>query len=107
MNGNGHQMMLELNSDQIIAFVDNWLRKNTLDGAPDASAAMPPAAIQTFSTEHLGSKAFYYAGGEYVEAKAAFHGDRAGEKIHARRDVHGCMGAEGNPPAVPHRALPR
>ena len=81
MNGNGHQMMLELNSDQIIAFVDNWLRKNTLDGAPDASAAMPPAAIQTFSTEHLGSKAFYYAGGEYVEAKAAFHGDRAGEKI--------------------------
>ena len=81
MNGNGHQMMLELNSDQIIAFVDNWLRKNTLDGAPAASAAMPPAAIPTFSTEHLGSKAFYYAGGEYVEAKAAFAGNRGGEKI--------------------------
>jgi pimeloyl-ACP methyl ester carboxylesterase len=81
MNGNGHQMMFERNSDQIIAFVDNWLRKNTLAGAPDPSKAMPPAAIPTFSTQHLASKAFYYAGGEYVEATAAFHGDRAGDKI--------------------------
>ena len=81
MNGNGHQMMFELNSDQIIAFVDSWLRKNTLDGAPDPSIAMPPAEIPTFSTEHLASKAFYYAGGEYVEATAAFQGNRAGEKI--------------------------
>ena len=81
MNGNGHEMMLELNSDQIIAFVDDWMRKNTLEGAPAPSVAMPPAAIPTFSTEHLGSKAFYYAGGEYVEAKAAFAGNRAGEKI--------------------------
>jgi len=81
MNGNGHQMMFELNSDQIIAFIDDWLRKNTLAGAPNPSQAMPPAAIPTFSTEHLASKAFYYAGGEYVEAQAAFHGDRAGHKI--------------------------
>ena len=81
MNGNGHQMMLERNSDQIIAFVDSWLREKTLDGAPDPSAAMPPASIPTFSTENLASKSFYYAGGEYVEARAAFSGDRAGEKI--------------------------
>jgi pimeloyl-ACP methyl ester carboxylesterase len=81
MNGNGHMMMLELNSDQIIAFIDNWLREHTLAGAPDPKVAMPPTAIPTFSTEHLASKAFYYAGGEYVEAKAAFHGNRAGEKI--------------------------
>jgi pimeloyl-ACP methyl ester carboxylesterase len=81
MNGNGHEMMLELNSDQIIAFVDDWLRKNTLEGARDPSKAMPPATIPTFSTEHLASRAFYYSGGEYVEAQAAFHGDRAGEKI--------------------------
>jgi pimeloyl-ACP methyl ester carboxylesterase len=81
MNGNGHQMMFELNSEQIIAFIDDWLRKNTLQGAPNPSRAMPPAAIPTFSTEHLGAKAFYYSGGEYVEAQAAFHGNRAGEKI--------------------------
>jgi pimeloyl-ACP methyl ester carboxylesterase len=81
MNGNGHQMMFELNSDQIIAFIDNWLRKNTLAGAPNPSQAMPPAASPTFSTEHLASKSFYYAGGEYVEAQAAFHGNRAGDKI--------------------------
>ena len=81
INGNGHQMMQELNSDQIIAFVDSWLRKNTLEGAPDPSNAMPPDAIPTFSTEYLASKAFYYSGGEYVEAKAAFAGDRAGQKI--------------------------
>jgi pimeloyl-ACP methyl ester carboxylesterase len=81
MNGNGHMMMMELNSDQIVAYIDNWLREHTLEGAPNPSVAMPPAAIPTFSTEHLGSKAFYYAGGEYVEAQAAFHGERAGHKI--------------------------
>jgi pimeloyl-ACP methyl ester carboxylesterase len=80
MNGNGHQMMFELNSDQIIAFVDNWLRKNTLAGAPAPSRAMPPAAIPTFSTENLASKAFYYSGGQYVEANAAM-GNLAGNKV--------------------------
>ena len=107
MNGNGHQMMFELNSDQIIAFVDSWLRKNTLDGAPDPSIAMPPAEIPTFSTEHLASKAFYYAGGEYVEATAALSGKSGRREDHARCDVRGCLGAEGDPPAVSHRALPR
>src|SRR6266852_8619846 len=71
INGNGHQSMFEKNSDQIIAFIDNWLRKNTLAGAPAPSRAMPPAAIPTFSTENLGMKAFYYSGGEYVEANSA------------------------------------
>jgi pimeloyl-ACP methyl ester carboxylesterase len=80
MNGNGHQMMFERNSDQIIAFIDDWLRKNTLTGAPNPSRAMPPAAIPTFSTENLASKAFYYAGGEYVEANSAL-GERSGEKV--------------------------
>ncbi|MGE3843980.1 MAG: alpha/beta fold hydrolase, partial [Vicinamibacterales bacterium] len=81
MNGNGHQMMFERNSDQIIAFVDNWLRKKTLTGAPAAAKAMPPASIPTFSTENLGAKAFYYAGGEYVETTSVFPADLAGDKI--------------------------
>jgi len=81
MNGNGHQMMFERNSDQIIAFVDNWLRKNTLAGAPNPSRAMPPAAIPTFSTENLVSKAFYYAGGQYVEANSVLGADLAGDKV--------------------------
>lgn len=80
MNGNGHQMMFERNSDQIIAFIGDWLKKNTLAGAPAPSEAMPPAAIPTFSTENLGSKAFYYAGGQYVEANSAL-GNRSGEKV--------------------------
>jgi pimeloyl-ACP methyl ester carboxylesterase len=81
MNGNGHQMMFEKNSDQIIAFIDNWLRQNTLAGAPDPSNAMPPAAIPTFSTGNLGAKAFYYAGGEYVEATSVFPANLAGNKV--------------------------
>ena len=81
MNGNGHQMMFERNSDQIIAFVDNWLRKNTLAGAPNPARAMPPAAIPTFSTDNLASKAFYYAGGQYVEANSVFAADLAGDKV--------------------------
>jgi pimeloyl-ACP methyl ester carboxylesterase len=80
INGNGHQSMFERNSEQIIAFIDNWLRKNTLASAPAPSRAMPPAAIPTFSTENLGMKAFYYAGGEYVEANSAM-GELSGNKV--------------------------
>ena len=28
INGNGHMMMLELNSDEIIAFIDEWIQEN-------------------------------------------------------------------------------
>ena len=28
ISGNGHMMMLELNSDEIIAFIDDWMRNN-------------------------------------------------------------------------------
>ena len=81
INGNGHQSMFEKNSDQIIAFIDGWLRKNTTAGAQNPSKAMPPAAIPTFSTENLGSKAFYYSGGQYVEATSVFTADLAGNKV--------------------------
>ncbi len=40
----------------------------------------PSKAIPTFSTVNIGRQAFYYAGGEYVEAPESF-GQRAGEKI--------------------------
>lgn len=43
---------------------------------PDVAKAMPPKAIPTFSTEHLGRVAFFYAGGEYVgeAGKQIMHG---------------------------------
>ncbi len=28
INGNGHMMMLELNSDEIIAFIHEWIQEN-------------------------------------------------------------------------------
>ena len=28
ISGNGHMMMLELNSDEIIEYIDGWIRKN-------------------------------------------------------------------------------
>jgi hypothetical protein len=28
INGNGHEMFFEKNSDQIIKFLDDWMRKN-------------------------------------------------------------------------------
>ena len=28
ISGNGHMMMLELNSDEIIEYIDGWIREN-------------------------------------------------------------------------------
>jgi pimeloyl-ACP methyl ester carboxylesterase len=52
----------------------------------DASRAMPPKSIPTFSTENLARTGFFYAGGEYIESKAK---DTAGQKI-----MHGSMYVE-------------
>jgi pimeloyl-ACP methyl ester carboxylesterase len=43
-----------------------------------ALKATPPKAIPIFSTVNLGRQAFFYAGGNYVESKAA---NQAGQKI--------------------------
>jgi pimeloyl-ACP methyl ester carboxylesterase len=66
LSGNGHMMMLEKNSADIAKYMGNWLSK-TLGpaGRNDASKAMPPKSIPTFSTEDIARKGFFYAGGKY------------------------------------------
>jgi len=65
IRGNGHEMMLEKNSDEIAKFIGNWMEKNIVqNGKP--SMAMPPSSIPTFSTENIARQAFFYAGGNYV-----------------------------------------
>jgi pimeloyl-ACP methyl ester carboxylesterase len=65
LKGNGHEMMLEKNSDEIAKFIANWLAKNVKE-TDKPSIAMPPASIPTFSTENLARQGFFYAGGKYV-----------------------------------------
>jgi pimeloyl-ACP methyl ester carboxylesterase len=65
IHGNGHEMMLEKNSDEIARFIDRWIDKNVPQKDKPAIAA-PPAGIPTFSTENLARQGFLYAGGKYV-----------------------------------------
>jgi pimeloyl-ACP methyl ester carboxylesterase len=65
IHGNGHEMMLEKNSDEIAKFIGGWLDKNVPQKDKSAMAA-PPPGIPTFSTEHLARQGFFYAGGKYV-----------------------------------------
>jgi pimeloyl-ACP methyl ester carboxylesterase len=65
IHGNGHEMMLEKNSDEIAKFIGAWLDKN-VPQKDKAAMAAPPAGIPTFSTEHTARQAFFYAGGKYV-----------------------------------------
>ncbi len=67
LKGNGHEMMLEKNSDDIAKYMAGWMEKNISVAPGDKpSMAMPPASIPTFSTDKLGRQGFFYAGGKYV-----------------------------------------
>jgi pimeloyl-ACP methyl ester carboxylesterase len=65
IHGNGHEMMLEKNSDEIAKFIGGWIEKNVPQKDKPAIAA-PPSGIPTFSTEHMARQGFFYAGGKYV-----------------------------------------
>jgi pimeloyl-ACP methyl ester carboxylesterase len=65
IHGNGHEMMLEKNSDEIAKFIGGWIEKN-VPQKDKASMAAPPPAIPTFSTDHMARQGFFYAGGKYV-----------------------------------------
>ena len=65
IHGNGHEMMLEKNSDEIAKFIGGWLEKN-VPQKDKAAMAAPPPGIPTFSTEHMARQGFFYAGGKYV-----------------------------------------
>ena len=63
--GNGHMMMLEKNSADIAKYMGSWLSKNVNGAKADASKAMPPKTIPTFSTDAIAQKGFFFAGGTY------------------------------------------
>ncbi len=69
IHGNGHEMMLEKNSDEIAKFIGDWMAKNVPEEKVNPRTAMPPSSIPTFSTENIARQAFYYAGGQYVGPK--------------------------------------
>ena len=64
IHGNGHELMLEKNSDDIAKWIGTWMDKN-VPQKDKPSMATPPSAIPTFSTENIGRQGFYYAGGRY------------------------------------------
>jgi pimeloyl-ACP methyl ester carboxylesterase len=65
LRGNGHEMMLEKNSDDIAKFIAGWMDKN-IPQKDKPGIAMPPSSIPTFSTENIARQGFFYAGGKYV-----------------------------------------
>ena len=65
LRGNGHEMMLEKNSDEIAKFIAGWMDKN-IPQKDKAAMAMPPSSIPTFPTENIARHGFFYAGGKYV-----------------------------------------
>jgi pimeloyl-ACP methyl ester carboxylesterase len=64
IHGNGHELMLEKNSDDIAKWIGTWMDKN-VPQKDKPSMATPPSAIPTFSTENIGRQGFFYAGGRY------------------------------------------
>ena len=46
IHGNGHMMMLEKNSDDIIKFVDSWMKKNLTQPAAAAPAVTQRTSVQ-------------------------------------------------------------
>jgi len=66
LKGNGHEMMLEKNSDDIAKWIGGWMEKNIPQQRDKASMAMPPPSIPTFSTDKIARSGFLYAGGKYV-----------------------------------------
>jgi pimeloyl-ACP methyl ester carboxylesterase len=65
LHGNGHEMMLEKNSDDIAKFIGGWMEKN-IPQKDKPSMALPSSSIPTFSTENIARQGFFYAGGKYV-----------------------------------------
>jgi pimeloyl-ACP methyl ester carboxylesterase len=65
LHGNGHEMMLEKNSDDIAKFIGGWMEKN-IPQKDKLSMAMPPSSVPTFSTDNIARQGFLYAGGKYV-----------------------------------------
>ena len=65
LKGNGHEMMLEKNSDDIAKWIAGWMDKN-VPQKDKPSMAMPPSSIPTFSTDKIARHGFLYAGGKYV-----------------------------------------
>lgn len=64
IHGNGHEMMLEKNSDDIAKWIGTWIDKN-VPQKEKPSMATPPSVIPTFSTENIARQGFFYAGGRY------------------------------------------
>jgi pimeloyl-ACP methyl ester carboxylesterase len=64
LHGNGHEMMLEKNSDDIAKFIGGWMEKN-IPQKDKPSMALPSSSIPTFSTENIARQGFFYAGGKY------------------------------------------
>ena len=65
LHGNGHEMMLEKNSDDIAKFIGGWMEKN-IPQKDKSSMAIPPSSVPTFSTDNIARQGFLYAGGKYV-----------------------------------------
>jgi pimeloyl-ACP methyl ester carboxylesterase len=65
IRGNGHELMLEKNSDEIAKWMAGWIEKN-VPQKDKPNMATPPSAIPTFSTENIARHGFFYAGGKYV-----------------------------------------
>jgi pimeloyl-ACP methyl ester carboxylesterase len=68
LRGNGHEMMLEKNSDAIAKWMAGWMDIN-IPQKDKPSLAMPPASIPTFPTDAIARHGFFYAGGKYVGEK--------------------------------------
>ena len=64
IHGNGHEMMLEKNSDDIARFIGSWIDKNVPQKDKPAIAT-PPSTIPTFATDNIARQGFFYAGGKY------------------------------------------
>jgi pimeloyl-ACP methyl ester carboxylesterase len=87
IHGNGHEMMLEKNSDDIARFIGNWIDKN-VSQKDKPTMAMPPSAIPTFSTENIARQGFFYAGGKYEgEAGKEVMGDTMYTEVWVPRQV--------------------
>ena len=66
IHGNGHELMLEKNSDDIAKYIGNWIDKN-VPQKDKPSMATPPSTISTFPTDNIARQGFLYAGGRYED----------------------------------------
>ena len=87
IHGNGHEMMLEKNSDEIARFIGSWIDKN-VPQKDKPSMAAPPSAIPTYATENIARQGFFYAGGRYEgEAGKEVMGDAMYTEVWVPRQV--------------------